>query len=117
LLPVITEGVSLGWRVCFCDPERHWPSFADPVAKKFGARLPELLRAHGRRLGQPFLLGPNGRPDPLVNAFFTTYPMTVRDRDTWRKYAYALGLWLNFLAVRSRGWQQAPEEQVREIRR
>jgi hypothetical protein len=23
--------------------------------------------------------------------------MVVRDRDTWRKYAYALGLWLNFL--------------------
>lgn len=42
-----------------------------------------------------------------MNGFFTSYPMTVRDRDTWRKYAYTLGLWLNFLAVRGRGWQQA----------
>ncbi|MEU9079110.1 site-specific integrase [Kitasatospora sp. NPDC048538] len=104
---VITEGVSSGWRVCFADPGRRWPQFSDPVAVKFVARLPELQRAHGRRPGQPFLLGPGGRPDGRVNAFFTTYPMTSRDPDTWRKYAYALGLWLNFLAARGQGWQQA----------
>jgi hypothetical protein len=33
--------------------------------------------------------------------------MAARDRDTWRKYAYALGLRLSFLAVRGRCWQQA----------
>jgi integrase len=65
------------------------------------------MRAHDRRAGQPFLLGPDGRADARVNGFFTTYPMAMRDRDTWRKYAYALGLWLNFLVVRGRGWQQA----------
>lgn len=104
---MITEGVSTGWRVCFSDPGRRWPEFSDPLARKFAARLPELLRAHGRRLGQPFLLGPDGRPDARVNAFFSSYPMTARDRGTWRKYAYALGLWLNFLAVRGRSWPQA----------
>lgn len=109
---MITEGVSPGWRVCFSDPGRCWPSFADPVASKFAARLPELLHVHGRRPGQPFLLGPGGRPDPRVNAFFTSHPMVVRDRDTWRKYAYALGLWLNFLALRGQGWQQAAPADV-----
>ncbi len=93
--------------MCFAEPERDWPSFRDPLAVEFSVRLPELQRAHGRRSGQPFLLGPGGRPDPRVNAFFTTYPMTARDPDTWRKYAYALGLWLNFLALRGQGWQQA----------
>jgi hypothetical protein len=104
---VITEGFSAGWRVCFSDPERRWPEFSDPLARKFAARLPELLRAHGRRPGQPFVLGPDGRPDARVNAFFSSYPMTARDRDTWRKYAYALGLWLNFLAAWGRSWPQA----------
>lgn len=86
----------------FSDPRRRWPEFSDPVARKFAARLPELMGVHDRRAGQPFLLGPEGRPDAWVNGFFTTYPMAVRDRDTWRKYAYALGLWLNFLVVRER---------------
>src|SRR5260370_42516985 len=103
----MTEGVSSGWRVCFADPERRWPQFSGPVAVEFAARLPELQRAHGRRPGQPFLLGPGGRPDGRGNAFFTTYPMTSREPDTWRKDAYALVLWLNFLTVRGQGWQQA----------
>ena len=104
---MVAAGVAPRWRVYFSAPGRRWPEFSDPVARGFAVRLPELMRAHGRRSGQPFLLGPDGRPDLRVNAFFTTHPMVVRDRDTRRKYAYALGLWLNFLAARGRGWQQA----------
>jgi len=109
---VITESVLPGWQVYFTDPGRRWPEFSDPVARGLAARLPELLRAHDRRPGQPFLLGPDGRPDARVNAFFTTYPMAVRDSDTWRKYAYALGMWLNFLAVRGQRWPQAAPADV-----
>jgi hypothetical protein len=47
-----------------------------------------------------------------VNTFFSRYPMTARDPDTWRKYAYALGMWLNFLAARAVGWDNAVPEDV-----
>ncbi|MBV8542343.1 MAG: hypothetical protein JO268_17720 [Pseudonocardiales bacterium] len=76
---VVTEGVSPGWWVFFSDPGRRWPEFSDPVARGFAARLPELMGVHDRRVGQPFLLGPEGRPDARVNGFFMTYPMAVRD--------------------------------------
>jgi hypothetical protein len=39
-----------------------WPEFSDPVARKLAIRRPELMRAHGRRPGQLFLLGPDGLP-------------------------------------------------------
>src|SRR5260370_10697958 len=38
--------------------------------------------------------------------------MTARDPDTWRKYAYALGMWLNFLAARGAAWDNAVPEDV-----
>ncbi|MGH3223769.1 MAG: integrase [Streptosporangiaceae bacterium] len=109
---MITESAMARWRVYFTEPGRCWPEFRDPVAARLAARLPVLRRKHDRREGQPFLLGPDGLPDARVNAFFCTYPMSARDRDTWRKYAYALGLWLNFLAARRRGWAQAAVEDV-----
>jgi len=87
------------WRVFFYDLGRVWPDFADALAQCF-ADLPEWIRAHGGVSGQPFLLGPDGRPDPRVNAFFSSRQMRALDTDTWRKYGYALRLWLNFLEVR-----------------
>ena len=60
--------------------------------------------------GQPFLLGPNGRPDLRINAFFTSRRMRARSPLTSRKYAYALGLWLNFLLAMDRSWDTATED-------
>ncbi|MGI8311483.1 hypothetical protein [Saccharopolyspora hattusasensis] len=81
---IASAGV-LKWRVFFVAPARHWSSFEDPVARRFGDRLPALLRAHGRVPGQPFLLGPDGLPDRRVNGFFASARMLARDEDTWRK--------------------------------
>ncbi|MDG4795450.1 site-specific integrase [Micromonospora sp. WMMD1082] len=63
-----------------------------------------------RREGQPFLLGPDGRPDVRINAFFASPRMRARSPLTWRKYAYALGLWLNFLRAAGRTWDAATAE-------
>jgi hypothetical protein len=103
---VITTAGVAGWRVFFMDPSRRWPAFADPLAQRFAERLPELLGRHGRVADQPFLLGLDGLPDRRVNGFFASHRMLARDRDTWRKYAYALGLWLNFLTSRGVGWSR-----------
>jgi len=95
----------------FVDPAQR-PVCSDPLVARFVGKLPDLLRSHDRVAGQPFLLGPSGRPDVRVNTFFSRYPMTARDPDTWRKYAYALGMWLNFLAARAVGWDNAVPEDV-----
>ena len=108
---MLTGGEPAGWRVFFVDLAQR-PVLSDPLVARFAGKLPDLLRSHDRVAGQPFLLGPSGRPDVRVNTFFSRYPMTARDPDTWRKYAYALGMWLNFLAARAVGWDSAVPEDV-----
>ena len=80
---------------------------SDPLLIEFGG---VLERAAGGVRGQPFLLGPDGRPDSRVNAFFVSARMRGRSPLTWKKYAYSLGLWLNFLLVLGRRWDDATEE-------
>ena len=63
-----------------------------------------------RKQGQPFLIGPDGRPDPRVDAYFASRYMRRLDPLTWKKYAHALGLWLNFLLVLGRSWHEATAE-------
>jgi integrase len=60
--------------------------------------------------GQPFLISPSGRPDVRVNAFFGSRRVRRMSPLTWRKYAQSLGLWLNFLSVTGRGWDEVGEE-------
>jgi len=110
-LAVLTGGEPADWRVFFVDPAQR-PVLSDPLVARFADKMPDLLRSHDRVAGQPFLLGPYGRPDVRVNTFFSRYPMTARDPDTWRKYAYALGMWLNFLAARGAAWDNAVPEDV-----
>jgi len=81
----------------------------DPLLAEFGwvlERLAGLDRAHG----QPFLLGPDGRPNERVNGFFASGRMRARSPLTWKKYAHSLGLWLNFLLALGRRWDEATEE-------
>ena len=72
--------------------------------------LLDRLAADERRDGVPFLLGPDGRPDIRINTFFSSLRMRGRSPLTWKKYAYALGVWLNFLLAIDRTWDSATEE-------
>ena len=69
--------------------------------------LLEGLADRGRLDGQPFLIGPDGRPDARVNAFFASPRMRSKSPLTWSKYAQSLAMWLNFLDVLGRSWDQA----------
>jgi len=101
VLPMPTPTEPRRWQVFFYDLDRVWPDFSDPLAQCF-AGLSQWARSHGAVTGQPFLLGPNGRPDSRVNAFFGAPRTRALDTDTWRKYGYALGMWLNFLESRGK---------------
>ena len=50
--------------------------------------------------------------DPRVNLFFRTGPMADAKPGTWRRYAYSLVVWLNFLLVLGRAWDRATVRDV-----
>lgn len=70
------------------------------------------LACRGRRQDQPFLIGPDGRPDARVNAFFASARMLARSPLTWTKYAQSIALWLNFLLVSGQRWDAASEQEA-----
>lgn len=92
------------WTVVFHD-------FTAPAADvkcvpEFG-ELNARAAENGARHGTPVLVGPGGRPDPRINLFFRTGRMAVARSATWRRYAYALVVWLEFLHLSGRGWDEA----------
>jgi len=97
------------WIVYRYDLTRTWGSLLD---ESMASSVCSLLRFEGtdRRQGEPFLIGPDGRADPRVNAYFASRYMRRLDPLTWKKYAHALGLWLNFLLALGRCWDEATPE-------
>jgi site-specific recombinase XerD len=71
------------------------------------AELLEGLSERGRIDGQPFLIGPDGRADAGVNAFFASPRMRSKSPLTWSKYAQSLAMWLNYLEAQGRSWDRA----------
>jgi hypothetical protein len=98
-----------GWVVFRYELERPQGTVDDPLLVAH-AELLNGLAGRGRRRGQPFLIGPDGRPDDRVNAFFASPQMLSRSPLTWKKYAQSLGMWLNFLLVLGRRWDEATED-------
>jgi hypothetical protein len=67
----------------------------------------ERAARNGARHGTPVLTSPAGDSDPRVNLFFRTGQVAGVAVSTWRRYAYALLVWLRFLGVSGRRWDQA----------
>lgn len=94
-----------GWQVEFYD-------FTVPAGRLdcglmvFGD-VHERARANGARHGTPVIVGGDGRVDPRVNLFFRTGAMAGCGAGTWRRYAYAIVVWLEFLAACGRSWDEA----------
>jgi integrase len=74
--------------------------------------LHERAIRNGARHGTPVIVGACGRVDPRINLFFRTGPMAGAGPSTWRRYAYALVVWLEFLAVSGRLWDEATMRDV-----
>jgi hypothetical protein len=63
--------------------------------------------ANGARHGTPIIVSSLGEADPRINLFFRVGPMASAQPSTWRRYAHALVVWLDFLAVFGRRWDEA----------
>ncbi|MFC9835580.1 integrase [Rhodococcus sp. NPDC127530] len=62
---------------------------------------------NGARHGTPILLSSSGEADPRINLFFRFGSVAARRPRTWRRYAFSLVVWLDFLATRGRSWDEA----------
>lgn len=71
------------------------------------AQLVIRERSLGLSPGQPFLLRPDGAPDPDVLAFFASASYKLLSEQTQLSYAKDLRLFLSFLESQSRPWREA----------
>lgn len=97
------------WCVDFYDFTGGSPPFPDD--EDLGD-LHERAVRNGARHGTPVIVGAAGRVDSRINLFFRTGAMADRAPSTWRRYAYALVVWLEFLAVFGREWHEATAPDV-----
>jgi len=72
----------------------------------------ERARRNGARHGTPVITGTHGRVDPRINLFFRTGAMAGARPATWRRYARSLVVWLEFLAVFGRSWDEVTARDV-----
>lgn len=72
----------------------------------------ERAASNGARHGTPILTSPSGVTDPRINLFFRAGTVAGGAVSTWRRYAYALVVWLEFLEVSGSRWDQATVRDV-----
>ncbi|MEU9472192.1 site-specific integrase [Streptomyces avermitilis] len=99
------------WSVEFYDFLKPPPSLGEGMLGGFGD-LHDRAARNGAQHGTPVLVTVSGFADPGVNLFFRVSPMKGRGARTWKRYAYTLVVWLNFLQVFGKGWREATARDV-----
>jgi len=100
-------GVSRGWTLEFYDFRRVFAAPAgDDELGVFGD-VHEWAQRNGARHGTPILLSPSGGADARINLFFRFGDVAAHRPRTWRRYAFSLVVWLDFLETRARSWDVA----------
>ena len=99
------------WEIEFYDFAAAWPAGLGEHAPGFGD-LHERAVGNGARSGTPVIVARTGEVDSRVNLFFRTGRMADCTPATWRRYGFALVVWLNFLHVFGQRWDQATARDV-----
>ncbi|KOG77697.1 MULTISPECIES: site-specific integrase [Streptomyces] len=99
------------WSVDFYDFTVPDQLCDDPDVLRFGS-LHERAARNGARHGTPVILSPSGRPDHRVNLFFREGKMAAYEPGTWRRYAYTLIVWFDFLDAIGRSWDDVTVRDV-----
>lgn len=95
------------WVVDFYDfQDRLRLPESDATVHEFGDVYAQADR-NGARHGTPLLMSLSHGPDARINLFFRASSVSGKRRRTWRRYAFTLVVWLNFLAQRERSWFEA----------
>ena len=93
------------WGRVSCPGPIRGDELLDSISPDFEA----WAAARGRADRQPFLIGPGGYADARINAYFNTSMRRRLSRETDKKAAYAICLWLNFLVTRDADWDDCDE--------
>jgi integrase len=96
------------WTLRFYEFRRGWEP-AGHLVPGFGDVL-DRARRNGALEGTPFFIGPDGRADALVNAFWRVPGVRGLKAETRRRYAYSLKAWLDFLHAVGVRWDQATRD-------
>jgi integrase len=91
------------WSLDFYNFNAKLDSAGDEHVARFGD-VHEWAARNGARHGTPVLVGPSGVADARVNLFFRIGDVAGRRPRTWRRYAYSLLVWLDFLTGLGRSW-------------
>jgi Phage integrase, N-terminal SAM-like domain len=102
------------WQVHRYDLSQSFGELAE-LGTQFASDLASWVRARGGRDGQPFLLGPDGRPDLQINACLGSAKWRNLSERSRRSYTYSLKVWLNFLLTRGVNWWRASEDDAEEF--
>ncbi len=99
------------WRVVFYRDAQLPPSVRDD---RLVLRHAEAIQRTFVRLttGRPILVDSAELPDVRVNRWFASDELRGLDPLTWRKYAYSLVVWLNFIAAYGLSWDEADAESI-----
>ncbi|GAB2923491.1 integrase [Streptomyces mayteni] len=109
-------GAQAGWLVEFYDLNRALASPDEAWAGEFGDLL-ERAQRNGARHRTPFLFPADERlPDPRVNLYFRKSKIASKQPSTWRRYAYALAVWLGFLDNLGVSWDEAAAEDYTDFK-
>ncbi|MDX3129917.1 site-specific integrase [Streptomyces europaeiscabiei] len=87
----------------------------EPLIAGVASDLASWTRARGRRQGQRFLLGPDGRPDPRVYACLASAKWRNLSSEPEKDYTYSVVVWLNFLHILGVEWWDATDDDVEEF--
>jgi integrase family protein with SAM-like domain len=97
------------WSLDFYDFTRKLESDGDELVAGFGDVYERAVR-NGARQGTPILVAPSGAADARINLFFRLGNVAAKRPRTWRRYAYSLVVWLDFLEGRGRSWDAVTME-------
>jgi hypothetical protein len=94
---VVVGGLG-SWSLDFYDFNTKLDPAGDGQVAGFGD-VHERAARNGARHGTLVLVGPSGVADARVNLFFRLGDVAGRRPRTWRRYAYSLLVWLDFLTA------------------
>lgn len=102
------------WRLGYAKlPSRFSDAKSAEIANYPG--LEDRERAAGIRLGQPFLLTADGRPDIDVLLYFKSSSFQTLAPESQASYALDLKIFLSFLSVQGVEWRNATDEDVADF--
>lgn len=109
-----TAAMDSDWRLCRAGRSRWTGGFSSPLLDGWDD-LEEVEAGLGIEPGQPFLLRPDGSPDPDVVAYFASAAFRRLARGSQVSYAMDLKVFLSFLERQGTGWRDATGESMADF--